>query len=188
MRFLKYLLSVIGITALAALLVFCAYMIINSFTTHSDEDKIYGAITETADPVPVLDKKRGIFKDYYVVNYIQSLRVSYNYQGKAYTNLKDFIVKSEKYDTKPTTLAGKVYNTPYKAGNTIEIYVNKNNPDIFKLVGDASTSTVGIKSILYVAVPIYAVVILIHTISSISKGRKARKQAFMDKYISNRYQ
>ena len=161
-------------------------MIINSFSTHTDEDKIYGAITSTAAPVPVEDKKKGLFKDKYLINYVQTISVTYNYKGKSYTNTRDFVVKTETYDTRPTTF-NQVYNTPYKSGNTVEIYVNKNNPDIFKLVGDASTSKVELKQILYVAVPIYAVIILIHTISTISKGRKARKQAFLDKYMSSRY-
>lgn len=186
-RFFKYLLTVFLITVFAVAMTFGVWALINSFTTHADHDLIYGTITSSSAPVAVEDKERGLFKDKYVINFVQTITVSFNYKGQTYSSTRDFSVYKEKSDVPLSTSHATYNNSPYKKGAVIQIYVNKNNPTIYSLAGDADSTTVDIKTVIPYAAVIYGVVLIIFTISYIARSKKERKQEFLEKYMNSKY-
>ena len=186
-RFFKYLLTVFLITVFFVAMTFGVWALINSFTTHADHDLIYGTITSSTTPVPIEDKERGLFKDTYIINFVQTITVSFNYKGQTDSSTRDFSVYKEKSDV-PLSSSHMTYNnSPYKKGAVIQIYVNKNNPTIYSLAGDADSTTVDLMKVVPYSAVIYGVVLIIFTISYISRSRKERKQEFLEKYMNSKY-
>jgi len=187
MRVFKLLLTYIVVTIVAGVLTYGIWTIVNSFTENNNDAKVTGVI-ESATPVVAAEseEKATFFKKKYLITYVQNLKVGYDYEGKHYSEAKDFIVHTDYYN-EPTSKAGKTYNSPYQAGRSVELYVSKRNPKIFDLVGDSAEKKVELKKVLYFAVPVYLLVQILFTASFIKKSKEIKKQKFMEKYLQNRY-
>ncbi|MBO7424561.1 MAG: hypothetical protein J6U23_02685 [Clostridiales bacterium] len=183
-RFFGYLLTYILVTVFAATITWGVYMIVNGAIGDDDFVQLSAIVQSAEKPTPEQDKVKSLFKEEYRISYLQPLKFSFDYEGKHYVVQKEMVIAEEYYDTVPS-LEGRSPSTSYSTGQRVTLYVNKNNPELIKLMEGASEKTVELKTVLYFAVPVYAIIMLLFTVSFAKKEKAIKKQKFYDKYGMN---
>ena len=183
-RFFGYLLTYLLVTIFAGTITWGVYMIVNGAIGDDDFVQVSAIVQNAEKPVAEQDKVKSLVKEEYRISYVQSIKFAFDYEGKHYVKEKEMTIAEEFYDTKPS-LEGRTPSTSYTTGQRVALYVNKNNPELFKLVDDGTAKTVELKTVLYFAVPIYALIMILFTVSFAKKEKAIKKQKFYDKYGMN---
>lgn len=186
-RFISYFFTYVLVTVLAVVAVACVYFMLDGSSLAAGTGKCEAQVISSKNPVVMSDRVRGLRKDTYRVSYVQEITVKYTYEGVEHRVTKQITYFSEKFDYEPN-ISGLTAQPKFKDGDLINIYVFDDNPDYFDVENRfIDEGEAGLISILKIAVPIYVVVLLLFTISFVQKEKAAKKQAFYDQYMRDRY-
>ena len=186
-RFLLYFLTYILVTIFSAVIVWGIWTIINGATQDTYFDKVTGVIQMASNPLARADQDKTLLKDRWRVRFTQSLKVSYQYNGKKYVEERELTVHTDYYDTEVSP-QGKTYDSPYKTGAAVQIYVNKKDPTVFQIAEAGESRKTPITEVLKFAIPVYAIIMLLFTISFIKREKRIKKEKFYHKYGMDRDQ
>ena len=184
-RFFIYFFTYLVVTAIAALVTWGVWTVVNGFSSNTYFDKVIGVVETATPPLAREDRDRTLLKDRWRVTFTQNLKVSYTYKGKKYTQERELLVHTDYYDA-PVSPKDKVYDSPYKSGAPVTIFIDKKSPDVFQIEGSGEAKEVAITSVLKFSVPVYALVMILFTGSFIKKEKKLKKERFYKKYGMDR--
>ncbi len=186
-RFLIYFLTYILVTIFSAVIVWGIWTLLTGASQDTMFDKASGVIQMASSPLARADQDKTLLADRWRIQFTQNIKVSYQYNGKKYVEERELVVHTDYYDTEVSP-QGKTYNTPYVTGAAVQIFVNKQDPSIFQLADTGEAHEVPLKDVLKFAIPAYALIMILFTISFIKKEKRVKKENFYHKYGMDRDQ
>ena len=178
-RFFSFLLAWFLITLLTVVISVGVWFLLTGDSSDFNYAPVNAQVVSTGQTKPFVTKENRFFGgSRYRLVYTQFIAFKYTYENKIYNTSGEYNLSTEYYDTKPVPIA---YPSPYYEGKLVKINVLKSNPETITLDQDSGPKDVKPMDIAKVAVPIYAVLMLLVIISYIRKGRQIRKENFYKK-------